>query len=191
MGKLEKESAVRRRKANVRSYVLGAVAVAGVVGLAVVAPNALILLRAAGIKPHARQEEVIKRSTRELVQKGFLEWKDDRVRLTPRGRHAYEMEQATMRLKNAPRRWDRKWRMFIFDIPERRKKARHMIRQKMLEVGFVRVQDSVWAYPYDCEDFAALLKADLKIGKDLLYLIVDTMEGDTALRTYFKLPQST
>ena len=31
------------------------------------------------------------------------------------------------------------------------------------------------------------MKADLKIGKDLLYLIVDTIEGDNKIKKYFKL----
>lgn len=60
----------------------------------------------------------------------------------------------------------------------------------MSEIGFVRLQDSVWVYPYDCEDFVALLKAELKIGKDVLYAIVDTIEQDKNLRRYFNLPDA-
>ena len=58
----------------------------------------------------------------------------------------------------------------------------------MREIGFVRLQDSVWVYPYDCEDFIALLKAELKIGRDVLYAIVDTIEHDKNLRQHFNLP---
>ena len=56
-----------------------------------------------------------------------------------------------------------------------------------MHIGFVRLQDSVWVYPYDCEDLIVLLKADFKIGKDVLYMIVDEMEGDTHLRKEFGL----
>ncbi|KKW41875.1 MAG: hypothetical protein UY91_C0010G0002 [Parcubacteria group bacterium GW2011_GWB1_55_9] len=58
----------------------------------------------------------------------------------------------------------------------------------MQEVGFVRMQDSVWVYPHDCEDFIALLKMELKIGKDVLYAIADTIEYDKPLRIHFALP---
>ena len=58
----------------------------------------------------------------------------------------------------------------------------------MAEIGFVRLQDSVWIFPYDCEDFIMLLKADLKIGKDALYAIVEKLENDKALREHFHLP---
>ena len=58
----------------------------------------------------------------------------------------------------------------------------------MKEVGFVCLQDSVWVYPYDCEEFMALLKAELRVGKDVLYAIVERIENDKTIRTHFKLP---
>lgn len=54
-------------------------------------------------------------------------------------------------------------------------------------MGFVRLQDSVWVYPYDCEDFINLIKTDFKIGKDLLYIVADKIEGDKSLVKFFKL----
>jgi DNA-binding transcriptional regulator PaaX len=73
----------------------------------------------------------------------------------------------------------------IFDIPEYRKSTRDRIRETLRIIGFVRLQDSVWAYPYDCEDLITLLKADFKIGKDMLYLVVEAMENDASLRRHF------
>ncbi len=57
----------------------------------------------------------------------------------------------------------------------------------MRELGFARLQDSVWVYPYDCEDLMALLKADLKIGMAVLYMIVEHIENDKHLRAHFSL----
>lgn len=77
--------------------------------------------------------------------------------------------------------------MLIFDIPEQKKGLREKIRTTLQRVGFVRLQDSVWIYPYDCEDLITLLKADFKVGKDMLYMIVDTLEYDSPLRSQFGL----
>ena len=66
-----------------------------------------------------------------------------------------ETEKITIAKK---RRWDHRWRVVIFDIPERRKSVRVSLRRFMQEYGFVRLQDSVWIYPYDCEDLIALAK---------------------------------
>lgn len=77
--------------------------------------------------------------------------------------------------------------MLIFDIPEYRKGLREKIRRSLIAVGFERLQDSVWVYPYDCEDFIMLLKADFKVGKDMLYMVVDELEYDLPLRRRFGL----
>lgn len=78
--------------------------------------------------------------------------------------------------------------MVVFDVPERQSRVRARLRAVMREIGFVRLQDSVWVYPYDCEDFITLLKAELKMGKNVLYAIVDTIEQDKNLRQQFDLP---
>ncbi len=88
-----------------------------------------------------------------------------------------------------PKRWDGKWRVLIFDIPERKKTLRDKMRLTLSSVGFVRLQQSVWLYPYDCEDLIVLLKTDFKIGRDLLYLIVDALEYDIPFRKHFNLPR--
>jgi len=54
-------------------------------------------------------------------------------------------------------------------------------------VGCVRLQNSVWVYPYDCEEVVELLKANYKIGEELLYIIAEKIEGDQWLKKYFKL----
>ena len=77
--------------------------------------------------------------------------------------------------------------MLIFDIPERRRGTRAQIRRTLLQLGFTRLQDSVWVYPYDCEDIVTLFKVDLRVGKDLLYMVVDKMEFDAPLRQRFGL----
>jgi len=77
--------------------------------------------------------------------------------------------------------------MIVFDIPERRRVIRNRLRMTMEELGFMRLQDSVWVFPYDCEDFIALLKADMRIGTAVLYVIVEEIENDSHLREHFGL----
>ena len=59
----------------------------------------------------------------------------------------------------------------------------------MKEIGFVRLQDSVWVFPYDCEEFISLLKANLKIGAAVFYMVVAQIENDKHLRAHFGLKQ--
>ena len=91
-------------------------------------------------------------------------------------------------VQNKPRRWDGKWRLVIFDIKEEHKYLRQKVRNLVSQFGFQRLQDSVWVYPYDAEEVIALLKANLKIGAEVLYVIADAIEYDKLLREQFDLP---
>jgi len=187
MGVLEQSSRKRTRNKNLQKIVLQTVAAAGFLSVALLAPNALQALRQVGLFPKHRQKEIFNSSRNRLVKAGLLAYKGKFIRLTAKGeaklcqleRHDYKLAR--------PKRWDKKWRILIFDIPERRRALRARIRRTIVSVGFMRLQKSVWVYPYDCEDFVNLIKADLKIGKDLLYLIVDSIENDKFIKEYFQL----
>ena len=62
------------------------------------------------------------------------------------------------------------------------------MRLTLASIGFRQLQKSVWVYPHDCEDPVTLLKTDFKIGRDLLYMIVDSIENNISLRKFFGLP---
>ena len=187
MGTLEERGRRKTRRRNVSLYVLSAVQLAGLLGVMLVAPNTLTGMKKLGLVPGPRQKESINRARNRLVQKGLLKREGGFLRLTPQGEKALRIMMIREHGIPTPARWDGKWRVLIFDVPEYRKKIRESIRHSLCMIGFVRLQDSVWVYPYDCEDFVALLKADLKIGKDVLYLIVEEMEGDAHLKQIFNL----
>ncbi|MFH1178181.1 MAG: CRISPR-associated endonuclease Cas2 [bacterium] len=126
-----------------------------------------------------------------LARRGFVtfEERDGRryARITEKGKRVLQLEnQRTEHLKK--KKWDHRWRVVTFDIPEKRRRVRVNLRRFMREYGFVRLQNSVWIYPHDCEDLISLVKADLRIGVSVLYLIVERLENDKHLREHFNLP---
>ncbi|OHA26787.1 MAG: hypothetical protein A3C06_01450 [Candidatus Taylorbacteria bacterium RIFCSPHIGHO2_02_FULL_46_13] len=184
---LEKEVRTKTRRKNVQRIILGTIATAGLLSVAVVAPNALQALEKLGLIPSRRQQEIVSSSWKRLVAAGLLERQGKFLRLTSKGeKKLRQLELRDYKLKK-PRRWDKKWRLLIFDIREERKSLRDKVRRTLVSIGFARLQDSVWVYPYDCEDFFTLLKADFKVGKDLLYIIADAIENDRSLREKFGL----
>jgi len=111
-----------------------------------------------------------------------------RVSLTDVGEKFAEKLDAADRIKiKAPRKWDEKWRIVIFDIWERRRGVRDKLRRTLEKAGFKRVQDSVWVCPYDCEEFITFLRADLRLGKGILYIIAEGIENDARLRRLFNI----
>ncbi|MEK7101661.1 MAG: CRISPR-associated endonuclease Cas2 [Patescibacteria group bacterium] len=192
MGKLEQSVRWERRLGALQQAMLTAVVLGGVVLVAATIPNVAQLLRFfPGFKKGARFNYKAKSVLGRLADKGcivFVEKNGKRyARITEKGERMLQLEteKVTMTKK---RKWDRRWRIVIFDIPERRKSVRTKLRRYMQEYGFVRLQDSVWVYPYDCEDLIALVKASFRIGADVLYMIVERLEHDKHLREHFSLP---
>ena len=88
-----------------------------------------------------------------------------------------------------PSVWDKKWRMVIFDIPEKKKKAREALRQKLKDLNMVKLQDSIWVTPYPCEDEIAFIKSIFNLSDYWLDIIVSDNIGvqEYRLRKLFNL----
>ncbi len=85
--------------------------------------------------------------------------------------------------------WDKKWRIVIFDIPEKRgRRGRDAIRSKLQSLGFCQMQKSVWAYPYPCEKEVQLICEIYEINPFVNIITTDKIHNDDGLRKYFKLP---
>lgn len=193
MGQLEKESKKRTRKANLQKVILSTFFALGGLSIALIAPKMTRIL--AKIEPEFMKNKFRKYS----FNRSFTRLKDDGLivfKKTDNGNFAHltskgeaklrQLEMNDYRIKK-PRRWDGKWRLLAFDIKEERKSLRNKVRHTLKQIGFVRLQDSVWIYPYDCEDLIMLLKVDFKVGKDLIYIIADSIENDKNLRKGFNL----
>ncbi|MDO8569412.1 MAG: hypothetical protein Q7R89_01345 [bacterium] len=187
MGKLEDKSQKKTKRKNLQHVILQTIAIAGVLSVVLVAPNVVEALTKLGIFPNKRQKEYISSSASKLVKRGLLFYNGKHYQLTSQGESLLRRWQfADFRLKT-PKKWDKKWRVMIFDIPEKKRKARDDLTLLFRQAGIRRLQNSVWIYPYDCEDIITLLKTDFGIGKFLLYMIVDELENDKYLREEFGL----
>ena len=60
-------------------------------------------------------------------------------------------------------------------------------RKELVRLGFLKLQNSVWVYPYECDDIITMFKAHFKIGKDVLYMTVEKIENDKWLKKEFEL----
>jgi DNA-binding transcriptional regulator PaaX len=192
MGMMEKEAKRERQWGAFQRGMLSVAVAGGVVLGAAMVPNAVQLLKFfPGYKKGARFNYQAKSALRRLVDKGYVVFVEEDgkryARTTEKGKRMLDMEIERVAITKK-RKWDRRWRVVIFDIPERRKSVRVGLRRCMQKYGFARLQDSVWVYPYDCEDLIALVKADFRVGADVLYMIVERIERDKHLREHFALP---
>jgi len=84
-------------------------------------------------------------------------------------------------------KWDRVWRVIIFDIPEKKKKARDALRRKFLHLGMFQLQKSVFVYPFDCKKEIDFVSDFFNVGKDILYFEAKIFDIDDKLKKIFNL----
>lgn len=93
----------------------------------------------------SRLSQALKR----LRENGLVELINDQelvFRLTEKGLDKAVLEKINQNSEI----WDGKWRLVTFDIPEKRRMARDLLRYKLKEWGFVNWQKSLWASKKDC-----------------------------------------
>lgn len=109
------------------------------------------------------------------------------VRITKHGLpHALTYKLDTMQL-NEPKKWDRKWRVIIFDIPNTYNRIRDVFRTRLEQLGLRKLQESVYVSPYPCFDEVEFLRELYDIAITVQYLLVEHIENDTELKQKFNL----
>lgn len=123
-----------------------------------------------------------------LKKRGFLKVNSGgKLSLTSRGQkllNCYRLKELTIQ---KPKRWDGKWRVIAFDVWESRRTTRNLLRKTLQNLGFIKLQASLWIYPYDCEEMIELLKTDLKLSPAIQYMVVEKINQDKWLSKYFNL----
>ncbi len=120
-----------------------------------------------------------------------------RYKFIRRTREDYELTpKGEKKLKNifidevvikAPRKWDGKWRLVMYDLPIRFKKARNAFRWKLKDLGFFQFQKSAWIYPYTCEGEILFVADFFGVRKHIEILEVDKILDDKKLKAHFGL----
>lgn len=177
-----------------RNLILRTLAVGGVMSLALVAPKTLTLLQKLD-RAAANRKDLYRRITQaisRLEHSGLVRTLGQHGHrsaiLTEKGRTMIETIYANEYRIPEPAFWDGKWRVVMFDIREKRRKARSQLRSLLSGTGFFRLQDSVWIYPHPCDEFIGLVRARLKSGTgEMLSFVAEALESDKKLREFFHL----
>ena len=86
------------------------------------------------------------------------------------------------------RRWDKKWRIILFDICETSRRKRWLLRQELTAMGFLMLQKSVWITPYQLPPtFSEFIKefVDDIPNEDIRILEVNTINPSEDICHFF------
>jgi DNA-binding transcriptional regulator PaaX len=114
----------------------------------------------------------INRSLKQLENKGLINLGGEIIKLTPEGQRIIKtMRIYDVRIEN--KSWDNLWKIVAYDIPEEKKIERDIFRRKLKELGFFKIQGSMWLFPYECRNEIIAIAHNLKINPFVIYLKTD------------------
>ncbi|MBI4088626.1 hypothetical protein HY415_00865 [Candidatus Kaiserbacteria bacterium] len=184
------------RRVPIQTIILGTLAVTGILATTLVAPKVLGLFEY--LNPISRRNTMrfnqrITQALLRLERNGLIyitsEGRKSKIHLTQQGEEKINALYAGAYVIPLPVRWDGKWRVVMFDVPERRKKIRDILRMLLRSAGFIHFQHSAWIQPYPCDELVTLLRSHLGSGKgEIRYLAASFVdESDYAFRKHFDL----
>ncbi len=171
---------------------LGLLAVGGTVVVIALAPGIGAALKMLDPNPRKAMDK-LERTFRRLAKDGDVEvvpGKTKRYILTTGGqRKLARLQFADFQLKATKKDWDGKWRLVCFDIPETEQYVRKLFQAKLSELGFYRLQNSVFVYPYECKEFLVLANHAFELQKYVRFVLAEKIDNESKLLNFFRIKQ--
>jgi len=124
-----------------------------------------------------------------LVRRGLIKVENKNnekfLKLTQKGEIEALLVKA--RLNQKPTKWDGKWRLVLFDIPEESNKKRDFIRRLLKKNNFYKLQASVYINPYPLNREAVTYLNESGLIEFIRILKVEEMDNDKDLKKHFEL----
>ena len=186
---------------EITKRILLLVGVAGVIVIAAAAPGALLAAKLFEQNqrrfPKQYKKQEAARAMQRLQKTRLLAIKQRNgkfvVELTKEGKQKFkelqlkESQLGKLRITK-PTHWDGKWRILVFDIPDKsHKRVRDVLRGKLKEWEFYPLQKSVWVCPWPCENEIQLMVELYEISRYVNVIVAEKVSGDASLRKHFSV----
>jgi len=182
----------RKPKGEITKDILTWLLVSGMASIALTSPFFLVNVLRSFQKGRKYNRKALGSAFYQLKRDGCLNIetrnKQIYISLTEKGRKkAGWMQVDSLKIKK-PKKWDRKWRVLIFDISHEHRIKREALRGILKRLGFTCLQKSVWVYPFECRDEVELLKDFFGFTSKEIRLITAGDIGEAkGLRSLFKV----
>ncbi len=129
----------------------------------------------------ARRRGVLGSTIKRLEKQSVVAWKEVggevRLFLTENGKKKnLQFSIDNLQIKKA-KKWDKLWRIIIFDIPEAKKQAREIFRRKLKDLEFEQLQKSVFVSRHECKNEIDFLRHALGIAPFVNYVVAKEISG--------------
>lgn len=124
---------------------------------------------------------------KKLQDKHIIYLGGEKIKLTKIGlklQKHFALEEAILK---KPSEWDGVWRLVSYDIPDRLKKKRDWFRSTLIRLGFQKIQESLWVYPYDCKEEIAVIAQDIGIASYVIIMMTDSLPREEQWESGFNI----
>lgn len=133
------------------------------------------------------QRSITRLTDEKLLEEKILPNGSMKIILTEKGRkQARRLNLLGNSIKfKKPKRWDGKWRLVIFDIPEKDRSFRNILREHLRNLKFYKLQHSVFVSPYPFEK-QMLELIEIYSSQPYVRVITATkIDNESSLKRYF------
>ena len=115
----------------------------------------------------------------DLLRRGFYNLKskkylDKNSKITQQG---WEKIQSLLPVYKRPGSWNGQWHLVVFDVPERLRRKRDLLRDKLMALNFGMLQKSVWLSPFDYLEIIDKLVDFYKISPYVLSATISKVDN--------------
>lgn len=143
------------------------------------------------LKGYLKEKYRLKERLKKLEARNWIKISEEndqiKIELVEEGiKKAYYYQLEDLKIKKTEK-WDGLWRVVIFDIPEEKKLARDVLRNKLKELGFIQLQKSVFVLPYPCKKEIDIMRKTYGIWPHVTYMLVQEIDSPDKLLNKFNL----
>ena len=145
------------------------------------------------VKTYQEKNQKLLRVLKSLEKKEILDLQeeDGKVRVYLKDKNHPKIIEYSIKsildFKKKERKWNGKWFLVFFDVPEAQRNKRDYLRKFLIKLGFYQYQKSVYLFPYECEKEVSLIKKIVEGAKYMKYIIAEKIEDELSAKEYFKL----
>lgn len=182
----------KKPKGEIAKDILKLLAATGVIAVAATSPYFIINVLRAAFKEKNYRQGSVRSAFYRLRKIGCVSTtkKSNQIyiSLTEEGRKRAGWLQIDHLVIKKPKKWDRYWRILIFDIAHKKRGTREALRGFLKRLNFYQLQKSVWMHPYDCRDEIGLLRSFFNLSEEEMRIILAKNIGnDRAVKRFFKI----
>ncbi len=162
------------------------------VGLGLLAVSAIAMPGIASLLKYfnpknAKEKYSLNKSYKDLVNKNIIFLSGDKIKLSRKGIELYKKYQTQDIKIKKPKKWNGVWHLVCYDIPEKYKKKRDYFRYVLQDLGFYKIQNSLWVIPWECKEEIAIVCQNIGVQPFVIYMNTDRIPNENKLKNKYNL----